>query len=106
MSAEACPRFARCSVNRCPLHPAYPDLDTADGDAEKRCTLGKAPRLRLGAGLRYEGLTVTEWKYRKNWLARTPEQKAKTLAGLQKRSPGRAPGESESKTASQQGVSA
>lgn len=58
-----CPRFQKCSVNNCPLHPSYPNLPIAD-DKEKKCTMEKQVRLRIGSKypeLKYQGLTVKEW---------------------------------------------
>lgn len=97
---ENCPRFERCAVNCCPLHSLYPDLDTEDTDREKACTLGKAPRLRLGEGLRFEGLTVAEWNRRKSWLSKSPEERAKIGARLEKSLVSWAVQKSEPKTAS------
>lgn len=31
-----CPRYNKCSVNNCPLHPAYPNLPTDEGDSEQK----------------------------------------------------------------------
>ena len=63
MLMENCPRFERCSVNNCPLHPKYPDMDTCPQDSEKRCTLGKKKRLLIASdsGLKFKGMTTREW---------------------------------------------
>jgi hypothetical protein len=75
-----CPRYDRCSVNNCPLHPKYPNLYIDGADAEKVCDLGKARR-QLIAGqfpgmLKYGGLTPREFKAQARWAALTPEERA------------------------------
>ena len=62
--ARQCPRFDRCSVNRCPLAVGYPNQFVHPGDKEKRCTLEKSVRVRIAATapgvLRMAGLTTAE----------------------------------------------
>lgn len=66
--SRLCPRFERCSVNRCLLDPGYLRLEAAEGDLETRCTLGKARRVRIAAQhpgvLPTEGLTPHEYANR------------------------------------------
>jgi hypothetical protein len=44
-----CPRFAKCNVNNCPLHPKYPELVSDPEDEEKKCSLAKTIRIRIAA---------------------------------------------------------
>jgi len=85
---EDCPRYERCSVNNCPLHPEYPNLYTAPGDFEKRCTLGKARRLRIASRypgvLKLGGKTRGEIRAERAWSSRSPEAQKKALESLKK----------------------
>jgi hypothetical protein len=62
--ARQCPRFDRCSVNRCPLAVGYPNQFVHPGDKRRRCTLEKGVRVRIAATspgvLRMAGLTSAE----------------------------------------------
>lgn len=75
-----CPRYDRCSVNNCPLHPKYPDLYIDEADAEKVCRLGKNRRMLIASQfpgiLKYGGLTPRELKAQARWAAMSPEEKA------------------------------
>jgi len=60
---EDCPRFERCAVNKCPLDPAYKEMPSVPGDAERKCTLPRRKRQEIGAkyeNLAYGGLTPQE----------------------------------------------
>ena len=62
--ARQCPRFDRCSVNRCPLDEGYPNQFVDQHDKEKRCPIEKAVRVRIAATepgrLAMSGLTIAE----------------------------------------------
>ena len=61
---EDCPRFERCAVNKCPLDPAYKEMSSVPGDAEKKCTMPRKRRQEIGArfdNLAYGGLTGNEY---------------------------------------------
>lgn len=81
-----CPRYAKCSVNNCPLHPDYPNLYIAEGDKDKKCGIAKAIRTRISANfpgvLKLEGLTPKEHQARKVWLGKTYEEQQKTRQKL------------------------
>ena len=83
-----CPRYIQCSINNCPLYPEYPDLFTSPYDAEKKCTISKTIRLRIAAKypgiLRFGGMKIAEYKALEAWNARTPEVKARFIAGAKK----------------------
>lgn len=59
-----CPRFDRCSANRCPLAVAYPNQIVDKDDRERRCPMEKGVRLRIASSdpgrLKLSGLTVPE----------------------------------------------
>lgn len=62
---ESCPRFEKCAVNKCPL-----DLDRDYRnyiEGEKKCTMAKSIRLRLGKDLPWLGLTNSELAAKKRW---------------------------------------
>ncbi len=66
-----CPRFMRCSVNNCPLHPSFPELYIDPNDFQVRCNLEKEVRFRIGSKypgiLKYQGLTPQEWAGKKRF---------------------------------------
>lgn len=74
-----CPRFSKCSVNNCPLHPSYPNLYKEPSDPEPRCTLPKSYRLRVGQQygdlLSRGGLTVREFTAQRTWENMDPLKK-------------------------------
>lgn len=76
-----CTRFNHCSVNRCPLHPDYPDIYTDPDDPEPRCTLPKSYRVMVAENyvgvLKYGGLTVREHSAKMTWEKKTPEERAR-----------------------------
>jgi hypothetical protein len=61
----ACPRYARCAVNRCPLSPSYDKQKSHPDDAEQKCRLWKSKRMEVAARhpgvLRREGMTAAEF---------------------------------------------
>lgn len=83
-----CPRFARCSVNNCPLTAKYPDWPTHPDDPERRCTFGKTRRLRIAArypgALRYGGLKSREYNGKLREERLTPEQRAERAERLER----------------------
>jgi len=89
---ENCPRFKKCSVNKCPLDSYYPERGSVPDDKERRCSLGKTLRLRCAEGfhLRYGGLTEREFKAKQKYNSLAEDQKAalkergKRLANLKK----------------------
>lgn len=74
-----CPRYSKCSVNNCPLHPAYPDLPVDEGDTEQKCNMEKNVRLRISAEfpgvLKFDGMTPREFTGAKKWAELPPEEK-------------------------------
>lgn len=81
MPFKKCPRYAKCSVNNCPLHPEYPDLYIDPEDLEKKCTMEKPVRTRIAAELpgilKYEGLTPREYSAKKRWDSLSEEEQKK-----------------------------
>ena len=72
---EMCPRFQRCSVNKCPL-----DLDVVlrnELKGEEKCNMEKNVRLRIGTeyGLLKLGLTNAEFSAHQKWSGRSEEEK-------------------------------
>lgn len=61
---EECPRYARCSVNHCPLDPDKNGHLSIIGDKERVCLMEKTVRQRIGskyaAILPLAGLTARE----------------------------------------------
>ena len=83
-----CPRFSKCSVNNCPLTAKYPDWPVAEDDEQKKCTLGKAYRVRLAEGhseLKYSGMTQREFKAKERWENLPPEEREKRRLEAKKR---------------------
>jgi hypothetical protein len=72
---ELCPRFEKCGVNVCPLHKNYKKLLASEEDQEKKCTLPKSIRKRLGSSLAWKGLTEREIAGSKRYDNLSPEQK-------------------------------
>lgn len=75
-----CSRFERCSVNNCPLHELYPNLYTDPEDREKKCTMEKNVRIRIGANypeLKLKGYTQREYsaKVREDAMSQEDKQK-------------------------------
>jgi hypothetical protein len=62
---EYCPRFSRCSVNKCPLDSHYPNREIHPDDREKRCGVRKSIRVRIhnehNGNLKYKGMNKTEY---------------------------------------------
>jgi len=62
---ENCPQFDTCSVNKCPLHPNFFELQNADGD-ESKCRATKPTRVKIFSLCRKtypllnQGLTIKE----------------------------------------------
>lgn len=103
---EDCPRFEKCSVNKCPLSTRYafltevgPDIDDlgrpieGTGDPERRCMLRRRKREEISAKypglLPNGGLTDEEIardrrraRERAKWEALSPEKKALILSKL------------------------
>lgn len=74
-----CPRYSKCFVNNCPLHPAYPDLLIDEGYREQKCTMEKQVRIRIASEfpgvLKFGGLTPREFAAQKKWDELPPEEK-------------------------------
>lgn len=83
-----CTRWAKCSVNNCPLDPKYPSGYVDSQDLEKICTLPKSYRSRVAARfpdfLQYGGLTKKEFASSKVWDILPVEEKAKRKARAKK----------------------
>jgi hypothetical protein len=75
---EFCPRFERCSVNACPLHPDYPELTTSPLDPETICRAQRNTRLKIAKqfpdSLKLGGLTVNEHRRKTRRENRTPRE--------------------------------
>lgn len=83
---ECCPRFEKCCINKCILHPDYKKLQSVDSDPEQKCTLPKSIRKRLGASLSWGGLKESEIKGQKRWDSLPDEVKLARIAKLKKTS--------------------
>lgn len=74
-----CSRYARCSVNNCPLHPDYPNLAVDSEDAEKKCQMKKTIRIKIAEKfpgiLTYGGRTQREFTGMKTWDNMSDEKK-------------------------------
>jgi hypothetical protein len=74
-----CPRFKKCSVNNCPLHPSFPELFIDPNDFQVKCKLEKEVRFRIGSKypgiLKYQGLTPQEWAGKKRFESLTKQDK-------------------------------
>lgn len=62
---KLCPRFDSCSVNNCPLGPAYPNRLVHPDDNQKSCPMEKSVRARIAKRfpglLPMQGLTRPEY---------------------------------------------
>ena len=78
-----CPKFNRCGVNKCPLHPHYQTLDAAPGDAETKCGLSKRKRQAISSGhpgvLPFDGLTGKEYRGARAWASRSEDDKRRVI---------------------------
>lgn len=85
---EKCSKYYNCSVNNCPLHPSYPGLFIDEEDKEKKCTLRKSTRFKIGSKypdvIKYQGLTTREWSARKTYDNLTDEEKEKMVERIKK----------------------
>lgn len=72
---EMCPRFQRCSVNKCPLDSD--DELRSELKGEEKCNMEKNVRLRIGTecGLPRLGLTNAEFSAHQKWQGRSEEEK-------------------------------
>ncbi len=85
-----CPRFEKCSANRCPFDPEIGKKVTLRG--EEKCKLAKARRMRLWeslpeekkALLPYRGMFKREFSARQRWENLSEEEKGKQTARLVK----------------------
>ena len=77
-----CPRFEHCDVPFCPLDPNQ-DLRTSL-TGEKKCTLAKSIRLRIGimAGLPRKGLTRREHASKLRWDGLEESEKLRRISHL------------------------
>ena len=87
---HGCPRFEKCSANRCPFDPDIEGKKTLRG--EEKCGLAKSRRMRLWENLPedrktllpYQGRFKAEFSARKRWQDLPEEEKAKRTARLVK----------------------
>jgi len=85
-----CPRFEKCSANRCPFDPEIEGKKTLRG--EEKCRLAKPRRMRLWEGLPeekktllpYQGMFKGEFSARQRWDNLPEEEKARRTARLVK----------------------
>jgi hypothetical protein len=83
-----CPRFEKCSANRCPFDPEIEGKKTLHG--EEKCRLAKSRRMRLWkslpedkkALLPYRGMFKREFSAWKQWQDMPEDEKAKRMAKL------------------------
>lgn len=73
---EMCPRYSKCSVNKCPL-----DLDIdlrSELEGEEKCGMEKNVRLRIGKqyNLPKLGLTNAEFSGKKKFESKSEEEKS------------------------------
>ncbi|WP_135390547.1 hypothetical protein [Methanolobus halotolerans] len=84
-----CPRYKSCSVNNCPLDPCYPYGYVDKRDYEKKCTLAKPYRSRIGKQfsdiLPRGGLTTSEYAGRKSWDEMSEQKRSKITEEGKKR---------------------
>ena len=86
-AARQCPRWARCSVNNCPLTVEYPNWSIAEGDAEKKCPQAKSRRVAIGSQyqeLKYGGMTPREFAVAKRLENMTDEERQSMSERLKK----------------------
>jgi hypothetical protein len=73
-----CPRYAKCNVNNCPLHPKYPELISDPEDKETKCSLAKSIRGRIAADfpdiLKFNGLSPREYSAKIRWQNLSPAE--------------------------------
>jgi len=85
-----CPRFDKCSANRCPFDPEIEGKKTLRG--EEKCRLAKARRKRLWESLPeekksllpYRGMFKREFSALQRWQELPDEEKARRTAKLVK----------------------
>ena len=77
-----CSKFERCDAPICPLDPNQDQRTSLTG--EKRCTLAKSIRLRIGklAGLPRNGLTRKEHAARLRWDGLKESEKLSRMSHL------------------------
>jgi len=79
-------RIPCCCCNACPLDPKYPRLTVDPEDPDQKCTLSRARRQAIAAkrpgSLKYGGLTVHEWKWRRAWERLPAKEKERRKAVL------------------------
>lgn len=83
---------ARCGTNKCPLycnHPNYSKWEVMPSDPEKKCSMNKPDRKRIGEffKLKNKGLTEREFNRQKAWANLPESEKERRIAVLKKNSP-------------------
>jgi hypothetical protein len=77
---KLCPRFDACSVNNCPVDPAYPTLFVDPKDKAKVCPMEKGVRLRIAVSFPFLlpmlGHTTREWAGKQRYDSLSPAVKA------------------------------
>lgn len=76
---QSCPRFYKCSVPICPLDEDKDKRTYLQG--EKKCTLPKSYRTRLGKDLPWGGKWPRELSAEKVWKEKSSEERAKFISG-------------------------
>jgi hypothetical protein len=71
-----CPRFERCSTNKCLLDPEMKSHKNLPG--EEKCGCYKSIRIKLGKDLPWGGLTKSEINGKKRW-ENLPESKKEAM---------------------------
>ena len=74
---EMCPRFSKCSVNKCPL-----DIEShlrSNFLGEDKCGIAKSIRLKIGMEYKLPklGLSDKEFSFRQSWENKTDAEKIK-----------------------------
>lgn len=79
-----CPRFQRCSCNRCPLDPRMLELEALPG--EERCQLWRSIRERIAADfptlLPWGGLWPREIAAKRRWESLAPAARDEARARM------------------------
>jgi len=86
---EICPKFEKCSCNKCPLHKKFNELKSESSDPEIKCKLPKRVRSEIGTyfKLKNKGLKFRELSAMKKWEEMPEKEKQERIAKLKQNSP-------------------
>jgi len=78
-----CPRFDKCSVNKCPLDSHYPNRESILTDYERKCGVSKLIRVRIHeehkGNLKYKGMTQGEYNAKQRWDNLSDQEKHRRI---------------------------